>query len=224
MSSDLEKRLEELAKANETLRAELDNMRNRVDLIEHDNQDLLDRCSDAESAHFRFVNLYVASQRLSSTLDLEEILEAIQEIVVNLVGSEQFGLFFISEESEETPLVLATEVVVGESNIPRPPTSHPRIQAALRDGSLYVAEHCDSNPVAVIPLRMESTVLGVIVLYGVLPQKSRFNETDIALFDLLANSAGKAFYAAVMHIAGGTSPDLASFLRDHFCPGSAGRE
>lgn len=196
------------------LRAQFEELSQRVQIVEAENQELRDRCSLSEEEHFRFVNLYVASQRLSNTLDVEEIMEIVQEIVVNLVGSEQFGLFFLSEDdAEELPLELVAEVTQGEQQMARPSPAHPRIQEVLRTGKLWVSEDPALSPAAVVPLKIEEELLGVVVVYGLLPQKPAFTETDVSLFELLTTHVARAFYAALMHERGGVMGSLASDLR-----------
>lgn len=199
----------------ENLQLQLQQLSQRVQIVEAENHELRDRCSLSEEEHFRFVNLYVASQRLSNTLDVEEIMEIVQEIVVNLVGSEQFGMFFLSEDSDghDDPLELVAEVSQGEQQLVRPKASHPRIQEVLRTGKLWVSEDPALSPAAVIPLKIEEDLLGAVVVYGLLPQKPSFTETDISLFELLTTHVARAFYAALMHERSGEMNSLASDLR-----------
>lgn len=201
---------EELA----TLQDQLSKLTERVQVVESENRQLRERCSLSEEEHFRFVNLYVASQRLSNTLDVEEIMEIVQEIVVNLVGSEQFGLFFLSEnQSDEDPLELVAEVAHGGERLARPAPTHPRIQDVLQSGKLWVSDDPALSPAAVVPLKMEDELLGAVVVYGLLPQKPSFTETDISLFELLTTHVARAFYAALMHERLGEPGNLATHLR-----------
>ncbi|MCB0218998.1 MAG: GAF domain-containing protein [Chrysiogenetes bacterium] len=196
------------------LRAQLEELSQRVQIVEAENHELRDRCSLSEEEHFRFVNLYVASQRLSNTLDVEEIMEIVQEIVVNLVGSEQFGMFFLADEdTEELPLELVAEVTQGEQQMARPTPTHPKIQEVLRSGKLWVSDDPALSPAAVVPLKIEEELLGVVVVYGLLPQKPAFTETDVSLFELLTTHVARAFYAALMHERSGVMGSLAADLR-----------
>src|SRR4051812_1529251 len=48
---------------------------------------------DAEQANSNLASLYAASCLLHGTLDREEVLAALKEIVVNQIGSEEFAIF-----------------------------------------------------------------------------------------------------------------------------------
>lgn len=197
MSEEIIARIQKALDENVLLRSQVEELRDRMTVAEQENRHLKDRLSESEEEQFRFVNLYIACQRLAMSPDVGEILEILQEIVVNLVGSEQYGLYFVGK-TEGSPLELIVERVEGTGECRRPPATHPRIVEAFETGGIYVSETRDSSPVAVIPLKNHDQVLGALVLYGILPQKAAFTPIDVELFELLSSLAGRALYSAAV--------------------------
>ena len=60
--------------------------------MEEENRRFADRYVEIEEENNNLANLYVASYQLHSTLDVDEVLKIILEIVINLVGAEVFGV------------------------------------------------------------------------------------------------------------------------------------
>ena len=60
---------------------------------------------EVEQQNTNLVNLYVAGYRLHSTLDRAEILAGVQEIIVNLVGSEELAILELDEETASPRIV-----------------------------------------------------------------------------------------------------------------------
>src|SRR6185295_19448957 len=61
--------------------------------IEEENQRFSEKYVEVEQHNANLANLYVASYRLHSTLNRGEVLDTIQEIIINLIGSEELGIF-----------------------------------------------------------------------------------------------------------------------------------
>ncbi len=216
MEERWDQRLSRVEGESEQIRTSLGGLSERLKALELENEDLRLRCSEAEEQHAKFVNLFVVAQRLSSTLDIREILETIQEIVVNLVGSEQFGIFLVGDDSHP---VLMAEVAHEGSPGRRPHPRHPAIQEAM-EGRIYVADGLDACPVAAIPLRLERDVIGALVIYGWLPQKCAITDTDLELFELLAGAAAKALCAAAFRERDGDN--LSTLVRESLARAARG--
>jgi len=192
----------------------------RTQTLEKEVSNLRVRNAESEVQHQKLINLFVASQRLSQSLEVRNILETVNEIIINLVGSEQFGLYFVREDSETLPLELVCEVFQS-GNLDEPPSAEqPEIRDALKTGKVRILDNPGGSPGAVIPLRMHDKVLVALVLYSILPQKRGFTETDAEIFELLAVSVGRAFYAAMMHSKNGYPENLADLLKGYLCQDS----
>lgn len=149
-----------------------------------------------EQQNSNLANLYVASVRLHSTLDRQEVLAVIIDIIEFLVGCEQIGVF--EAKGGKLRLVASkglderrwAEIAVGEGPIGRTAlTGQPYLTVAgSRD---------DDGLTASIPVKFRGEVHHVITLFHLLPQKSgRLEPVDHDLLNLLAAEAGTALVAA----------------------------
>jgi GAF domain-containing protein len=78
-----------------------------------------------------------------------------------------------------------------------------RVTNAVQTGEPYWAEDIDGSGVtdltACIPLRRHGAVMGVLVLFRLLPQKFELHETDRELLRLLEAQLAMALYCAELH-------------------------
>ena len=94
----LEERVKFLEDENRTL---LD----RYHQVEEENKDFANRYIEVEAENNNLANLYVASYQLHSTLDFNESLKIILEIVMNLIGAEEFSIMMLDEKTNELSIV-----------------------------------------------------------------------------------------------------------------------
>lgn len=144
-----------------------------------------------ETLNTNLANLYVASYQLHSTLSREAVLAAIQEIVVNLIGSEEFAVF---ERDPAGRFRLAASVGISDDE---PIAGHERVAEATTSGQTWVsAEHGDLT--ACVPLKIDETVTGFVVVRRLLAHKRGLEPLDLELFDLLGTHAAMALYASAL--------------------------
>jgi GAF domain-containing protein len=139
--------------------------------------------------------LYVALERIHGGLSRADTLAALQEIVINVVGSEELAIF----ERRGDRLAL-----VQSFGIDPEPWRELRVErgalARAADGKLYVAgregspDPGDEDLTACIPLRVGDRVAGVIAVFRLLGHKPVLGETDQAVFELLSAHAGVALH------------------------------
>lgn len=167
-----------------------------LDRIADESRQNLAQYAEVEMHNANLANLYVASYQLHGTLRREAVLGAIQEIVVNLIGSEMFAVCGVDGEAIS---VLAT-VGVDPGSIG---WSTPRVFEAVITGIPYVGsvdgERADGDPLVCLPLRFDDRTVGVIVIFALLPHKSQLESLDHELFDLLATHAATALYCTSLH-------------------------
>ncbi|ORJ63346.1 GAF domain-containing protein [Geothermobacter hydrogeniphilus] len=175
----------------------------RIREVEEENLDFANRYVDIENENNMLANLYIASYQLHSTLDFNEVLQIILEIVINLIGAEQFGVMLLDEktnslravgsegiERDELPVIELGEGVIGQM---------------AKTGENYFVDDLEhyqkdlTNPMVCIPLKIKEHVIGVIVIYSLLEQKSRFAEVDYELFTLLAGHAATAIFSSKLY-------------------------
>jgi len=191
--------IETMVRANDALRAQIEG-------IKAETQVHSSRYAEVEQQNSNLANLYVASYRLHGTLDRGEVIAAIQEIIANLVGSEEAALFEIDPDKKELELV-ASFGLDPEQCPSIPLGSSGLIGLTARTGEILVvdpsqasgATGLESRLTACVPLKLDDTVTGVIAIFGLLPQKGGIEDLDRELFDLLATQAAFALYCTGLH-------------------------
>ncbi|MFA6957044.1 MAG: GAF domain-containing protein [Thermoanaerobaculia bacterium] len=157
--------------------------------------------SQLEQHNTNLANLYVATYQLHGTLHRGTVLDAIQEIVVNLVGSEEFAILERDLESGAIERIasvgaLGHAVAADDTDVVR----------AFTTGAIHVADEPASDPVpACIPLTLDGDVIGAIAIRGLLPHKTSFEALDRELFELLASHASTALFCSAMRERSSTS-------------------
>jgi archaellum component FlaC len=192
-----------LRSANERQQREHERLQAQVEAIRAESEGYSSRYAEVEQQNSNLANLYVASYRLHGTVDRKEVVDTIQEIIANLVGSEEAGLYELDPQSRTLELAASFgmppesrgAVAVGEGPIGR---------AALT-GEIFVAEAAegeaqgDGGLTACIPLVLDGKVTGAIAIFRLLPQKAGIEAVDRELFDLLATHAATALYCTSLH-------------------------
>lgn len=186
-SADLERRVEELER--------------ELAASESDRRELAAVVVESERRIGRLTNLYVATYQLHSTLDPDEVRSTIGEIVVNLLGAEQFVVLLRSGEGGGPCSVALAE---GLANDPLAELfsdgeycgGDPTIDATLSDGLLRLQPEPESLSIAAVPLAMQGVVVGAIAILKLLEHKHGFEDDDRELLDLLAAHAASALLSA----------------------------
>jgi hypothetical protein len=192
VSDELERYLRE--------RSELDR---QMQSIEAEGRRYLEQYMNVEQQNANLANLYVASYRLHSTLEREAVLGGIQEIVVNLIGSEELGIFEF--DSSRSHLVLVASFGIDQERYARIPAGRGIVGECVRSGDIFIAPNSVPVPAeeglvtACIPLKVEGTVIGAVVIFRLLSQKSGIEDVDRELFNLLATHAATALYCSSLH-------------------------
>ncbi len=171
--------------------------------VEEENKEFADRYIEIEEQNNNLANLYVASYQLHSTLDYKEVIRIVQEIVINLIGAEAFHLFMVSDktgrlelETSEGQTAPVTTIGLGEGPIGQGRQDGRELlrgQVAHREATPF------DQPIAVIPLKIKDSVIGVISINKLLVQKTAFTTMDYELFTLLAGHAATAIFSAKLY-------------------------
>jgi hypothetical protein len=200
-----EGRLQELQTRLHELEEKLAEVTARFKKVEEENKEFADRYIEIEEQNNNLANLYVASYQLHSTLDYKEVIRIVQEIVINLIGAEVFHLFMVSEKAAQLELETSEGQTPGRPLIP---VGEGPIGKAAQSGENYFADTVArrepspyEEPIAVIPLKIKDTVIGVISINKLLFQKTAFTTMDYELFTLLAGHAATAIFSARLYSA-----------------------
>jgi hypothetical protein len=172
--------------------------------VENENRDFADQYVQAQEHSEAINNLYVASHRLHATLDAMEVMQIIKEILIELVGAEEFGILLLEKKKNALRLV---EGEGAEERLPSEfvPTGGGVIGEVASSGEPFFfepetpTEKESGLPLAAIPLQMNGSAVGVIVIYKLLNQKTGFSAIDHDLLQLLAAHAASALVSARLH-------------------------
>ena len=173
--------------------------------VEAEAQVFAERYIGLEQQNASLANLYVASFRLHSTLERQEVLGVIKEIVINLIGSEEIAIFELDPKKSVLSLVASCGIEPEEYQTI--PLGTGCIGRAALTGEVYLRDG-DSRSVelpeeayltACIPLKLDGQVSGVIAIFRLLQQKPGIEALDHELFDLLATHAAVALHCTKLH-------------------------
>lgn len=174
-----------------------DNTRSYIEEILREQRALERQLEETRLELTNLATLYAASYQLHTSLHRAEVVQAIQEIVVNLVGSEELAILRV-DGGALTPI--AAMGIDAE-----------RLAGLRRAGLLEAAErtgepvaHGGDEPAAdgvtaCIPLAVAGRTLALIAIFRLLPQKPALGPLDMELFALLAQQAATALYCADLH-------------------------
>ncbi len=201
LSGTLMREVERLRLENGQMSQKLDFLDGRFHEIEAENKDFAQRYVEVEEQNENLANLYVASYQLHSTLDPGEVVQCIKEILMNLIGSEEFGLFVVDEETSE--LVLAGWEGEIAARLDRGRVAFGEGLegiVALKGDPFFTEDAGERGEVcACIPLKIKERVVGVIAIYKLLPHKGRLSALDHQLLELLAGHAATALVSSKLY-------------------------
>jgi GAF domain-containing protein len=132
------------------------------------------------------------------------VLEAIQEIITNIIGSEELAIFRLEPGGQALTLVRSQGV--DAERLRTVPLGQGLIGQTALKGELYVAptplragEGFTEAVSACVPLSLEGRVYGAVAIFGLLPQKQALEGVDQELLALLAEQAAPALERAELY-------------------------
>jgi hypothetical protein len=183
---------------NAALQQRIEHLTVRFVEVEAENHDFANRYAEISEVNENLANLYVATHRLHSTLDPSDVTEIICEIMVELVGAEDFGLLLLDERTNELSLAriegpathYPPHILVGEGLIGR----------VVRECRPRYVEPADAaEPLAVVPLQIKGHGVGAIVVSKLLHGRTRLSGLAKELLALLAGHAASALTASRLY-------------------------
>jgi putative methionine-R-sulfoxide reductase with GAF domain len=185
-------------------------LEDRLAGMESERRAYLERYLSVEEQNANVSSLYVAMLRLHGSIDHADVLAAIHEIVINLIGSEELAV--LETDPEGSALALSSSVGVEETSLARIPFGAGIIGACASTGKTYVAKDAtaagaleyEANLTACVPLLVEGAVTGVVAIFRLLRHKPRLEPIDHELFALLASHGASSLYCtSVVQAAAG---------------------
>lgn len=196
-------KLEEMQQKINSLEQEKQEILDRIKSVEEENQSFANRYVEIEEENNMLANLYIASYQLHSTLDSKEVLQIILEIIINLIGAEEFAVVLLDEKTHRLEAVASEGVEISE--LPVISVGEGIIGNSVKSGNNYFIpsfegyERDFENPLVCIPLKIKEHVIGAIVIYQLLVQKEQFSNVDYELFTLLAGHAATAIFSSRLY-------------------------
>ena len=171
--------------------------------------------AESEAQVANLASLYVAVTSMHGALDRPSVLSSVQEIVTNLIGSEEMAIFETDPARGRLTLLASIgiepgpyqEISVGDGAIGRAAATGERV---IRNEGGSLTEDGDAALTACIPLKVAGRIVGVLAVFRLLPHKGALDAIDIDLFDVLAAHAASALlftrlYAASDGMVGATA-------------------
>lgn len=183
---------EEKARASET---ELERVCARFDAVAVENQRFTEQYQHIEEQSSNLANLYVASYQLHTSVELGNVLTAIQEIVINLIGSEQLAVYHCNANAE---FELVASFGLEPSDLLKVVDGEYAVEK-LGEGHVFRDPSQQEPLTACIPLQVENRVVGAVLVFRLLEHKTALQPLDYELFELLAVHASVALYCASLH-------------------------
>lgn len=189
---------QEPAPAAEDLRLECERLRELLTVAESAISTLRARCEDLEEDKVHLGRLCVASVQLHEVGAGEaDCLRSLQDVLVNLVGSERIAIWSMSPDGRRLDLRASQgidaepwgRVEVGEGAVGK----------AAASGEVDLAETSGpGQPTVCIPLLLGRRVVGVVAVFGLLAHRSGLAPRDQDIFRMISQQA-----AFALHCAGG---------------------
>jgi hypothetical protein len=159
----------------------------------------------------RLASLYVAVNSVHSALDQRGVLSTVRDIVTTLVGSEEMALFEVDAPQGRLTLLsfdgidptAYQNVRIGEGAIGAVAMTG---EALIRLEGGSVDGTGDETLSACIPLKLGERVIAVLAVFRLLPQKGRFDTSDLELLDALTAHVAVALVFARLYAESQRSP------------------
>ncbi len=178
---------------------------NRYKAVENENKDFAARYLEVEDENNNLANLYVASYQLHSTLDFTEVLTIVVEIIINLIGTDEFGVMLIDETTNELSFV-ASEGIDNIKN-KKIKIGDGIIGNVAKTGENYFKQDLenyvptsDMHPIVCIPLKIKDYIIGVIAIFSLMEQKNKkLTKIDYELLSMLAGHSATAIFGSKLY-------------------------
>ena len=141
----------------------------RVSELETENLQLTERTLGAEQRLIRAAQLYASVAELHKTSDTDEVVTVIKEIVANLLGCEEMGVYDVWPLGPVCTLV--DGIGLDANKFGTLPPTHPVVRAAINSKRVLVPadpmiEPLNGLPItALIPLTDGDELCGLVVLF-----------------------------------------------------------
>lgn len=158
---------------------------------------LRERVASLEQQVAELGNACVVMERLHGALDRAGVLAAIEDVVINVIGSEELAIFELVDGGRALRPVRCFGVdAAALGSVPWGAGAVGRAAAERRIWAVpdRPAPDADRALTAVAPLCAGPSLGGVVAIWRMLPHKAAFGPADRAVLELLSRHAGVALH------------------------------
>ena len=176
----------------------VEELESRLEAAETDQEELISQLVEAERQAGKLTSLYVATYQLHVSLDPQEVQSTIAEIAVDLLGAAAFALLIKDETEGLCEIALSQGIEDEESRFSGDSYlgGDISVDETLEDGLLRLEKGEGSEALAIVPLRVEESTVGALVILRMLDHKATPVSEERDILDLLAAHAASALFAA----------------------------
>jgi GAF domain len=190
------------------MRGECARLQKRIEREQQERKRLAQGYFELQKRCTTLTRVQVAAERLLVPQSSAEVYTAIQEVVANLVGSEQMGVFLFDRQTCNLRLVASCGIDSGQYSAVALNSS--LIGRSAATGNLFIANRpIGRDPVdwrlgyegpltACIPLRRDGLPFGAIAIFGLLDHRESFDAEDVELFEAIAKWTSLALQHTVI--------------------------
>jgi hypothetical protein len=192
--------IRDLLKKIEALEAEKRELLSHYKRVEEVTSDFNARFHEMEDDFANLANLFVASSSLHSSLSPRAVTRRLKEVLEQLVGGEQFGVYLVAKDGRSLDPI-ATQGLPAEVPVPER-IANGLLADVARSGVARIDDEADPSlgtiekPPAVFPLQIDDNIVGVVAIFRSFAQKTKFSTVDFELFKLLGQHAAAALMSS----------------------------
>jgi K+-sensing histidine kinase KdpD len=161
-----------------------------------ENERLRRHCAEVEEENNRLANLHAASCQLHAALGVSEVLQALIEIGINLIGAEVLAVYAYDAARNLLQPIAAEGRPLAEFPAATPDDAFIGRSLATGEPLVAGASSPPGAPLVSVPFRVRERWIGALVIHRLLPQKSALTPLDTEVFSLLASQGALALFAA----------------------------
>jgi hypothetical protein len=185
----------ELNKRSERWRAEQESVLLLLETIDVEHKRFEEQFHEVERQNSNLAALYAAGHALHGSVDRAAVLSGLQEIVINLIGSEEFAI--VAADDTLTPYALFGMQPQDLAGLTPRSGLIGRAFEEQRPLALIRSMPADVTGVRVcIPLQIGEKTHGFVLIFSFLPQKEELLPIDYELFSLVGSQAAAALFAS----------------------------
>jgi hypothetical protein len=182
----------------------------RIAAIDAERRSYAQKYEEVEAQNTNVSNLYVATLRLHGSIGRPDVLSAIHEIVINLVGCEELAV--LETTTDGSALVLSSSFGIEPGPLQRIAIGDGIIGGCVLSRRTYIEGESpavprsprETNLTACVALAVEGVGTGAIALFRLLDHKPKLEPIDHELFALLGTHAAMALhYTTLVERLGG---------------------